>query len=1218
MSNRKLPLAFTGFFGLLKSKKLFSLMIGVFLIPLVLYASHFRYGSISWTNASGNTVVFKISQAWRGDAFGPFPSVGSTVNTGEPFAFGDGGSVSIVLTVTSVNNSENWFYGEMTVSHTYAAPGTYTASNASCCRISNLINNGDGNFRTATTVNVGSGNSSPVSSLVPIIDVPSNQAAATFPIPATDPNGSALSYRFATSAEAGPTFSQPSGLSINSSTGVLTFNTIGKSNGQLYSAQVIISDGSVIVPLDFIIRISNTTTGTSPYFVYPPTPTNAQVFNVVAGNNLNFNVQARDDDAGNTVTLSVAGAPIGSTFTPPLPSVGNPASTVFSWTPTLANLGSYILNINAQDNTLRSANTSVTINVISAPTGPIYYSKSTGDLHNVLTWGLNTDGSGANPTDFSDSTFQLANRGSGIYNMTGNWTVGGTVNIPTSSELRINGFSLSIAEKAGTGTFSGSAASNLTTLASGNPIALDFTAGSQALNDLTINSGSNATLNTVLNLYNAISINGMFTLAHQHFPLLIMKSTASNTARIAPITGTLVQDAPVQVERYIPARRAWRILSAPVGGVSGAATGGASLTHAQETVQGALVTSSGSPRPLSFGNATFSLNAAQTEMTMSVTVFNLDVTGSQTPGDNNDNLMAAHIHVGAAPGENAPVRWGFFGAPDNDVNPKQLSITPFASGVGGTFTSIWDVSEGNGGTTLTTNLPGILAGLSYINFHTVQFPGGEIRGQISLAGTGTQTVNQAWQEGSILGVSPNPNPFPGYGTHITGGPVFGSTSNGFDQNPEGAASSLKTYNSTVNNWVDYPNTNITPVGAHAFMTFVRGDRGIPLSFNTVPPTSTTLRATGSLKVGDQTFPVSGSGFTAIPNPFASPINFATITRNGVQNNFYVWDPKMGGANGVGAYVLLSFNGASYDVIPASVSPESQYIQSGQGFMVRPSAAGVAGSITIKESDKSATPAMDVFRTTGGGRSAASGMPVIADPNTGQGIRVTLQVVNDDRSIAVADEVFASYKSQFSDKVDDLDAAKMDNVQENLGLISEGKTLMAERRSQLKEGDVLALKLWNTTAKTYLLEINPTGLSGLGLSAVLDDKYLNTSMPISLHTKSQISFMVNGNSASARADRFQVRIIKGGLDEITKNTITAYPNPIVNKNISLMFDNKAAGQYNVTIVNSIGQVVLRKAIQHAGGTSLQTLTLDKMLTKGTYQLKIEGKETSTNISVISNQ
>jgi hypothetical protein len=50
--------------------------------------------------------------------------------------------------------------------------------------------------------------------------------------------------------------------------------------------------------------------------------------------------------------------------------------------------------------------------------------------------------------------------------------------------------------------------------------------------------------------------------------------------------------------------------------------------------------------------------------------------------------------------------------------------------VGGTFTSVWNLDEGNAETNLTAQIPNLLAGLSYINFHTVQFPGGEIRGQL--------------------------------------------------------------------------------------------------------------------------------------------------------------------------------------------------------------------------------------------------------------------------------------------------------------------------------------------------------------------------------------------------------------------------------------------------------------------------------------------------------
>jgi hypothetical protein len=160
----------------------------------------------------------------------------------------------------------------------------------------------------------------------------------------------------------------------------------------------------------------------------------------------------------------------------------------------------------------------------------------------------------------------------------------------------------------------------------------------------------------------------------------------------------------------------------------------ADMTTDQETTPPQLTTDAGAPRPTPSGSATFVLNSAQTELSMSGTIFEIDVTGAQTP-DVNDNLVAAHIHcctpAGENPGANAPVVWGFFGTPFNDALPPSFVITPFATGVGGTFTSVWNEPEGNA-TTLSSQLPGILAGLAYINFHTEQNRGGEIRGAITV------------------------------------------------------------------------------------------------------------------------------------------------------------------------------------------------------------------------------------------------------------------------------------------------------------------------------------------------------------------------------------------------------------------------------------------------------------------------------------------------------
>jgi CHRD domain/Calx-beta domain/Subtilase family/Domain of unknown function (DUF4214) len=153
------------------------------------------------------------------------------------------------------------------------------------------------------------------------------------------------------------------------------------------------------------------------------------------------------------------------------------------------------------------------------------------------------------------------------------------------------------------------------------------------------------------------------------------------------------------------------------------------LTNSQEVPPTNPTTSTGGARPASFGTARLRFNDAQTAMTFTSTVSNIDFTGSQT-SDTNDNLIAAHIHAGptVAPGVNGPVVWGFFGTPFNDTNPNDQQVIPLAAGVGG-INGKWDAPEGNG-TTLAAQLTNLREGRAYVNFHTIQFGGGEIRGNI--------------------------------------------------------------------------------------------------------------------------------------------------------------------------------------------------------------------------------------------------------------------------------------------------------------------------------------------------------------------------------------------------------------------------------------------------------------------------------------------------------
>ncbi len=388
-----------------------------------------------------------------------------------------------------------------------------------------------------------------------------------------------------------------------------------------------------------------------------------------------------------------------------------------------------------------------------------------------------------------------------------------------------------------------------------------------------------------------------------------------------------------------------------------------------------------------------------------------------------------------------------------------------------------------------------------------------------------QSIYRAWQVATKR-VSPNQdiqNPSflgsggPGFGTHITGG----SAAQGFDQSPTNS-SSIKTYDNATDNWLPVPNTNATSVSSNVFMLFVRGDRTIDLSKGTAaPPTNTVLFAGGTLRTGDQTFAVNATGFTPIPNPYPSAINFATITKNNVQNSFYVWDPKMSGPDGVGAFVNVSFNGSTYDVTPTPASPISQYIQSHQSFLVR--STGAAGSLVIKETDKSTGGSDNVSRTSG----------------VSQNLRVNLLVNNTDNTTSVADGVLSSYSTDFSNTVDDMDAVKMTNFNENLGIVRNGQTLTVERRSAISLSDTIFLKLWNTAQTSYHLQFDPSNFSSSAIAVYLVDNYQHTSTPVSMSSISDVDVTVTANAASAAADRFMVVFKATSTLPVNFTTIKAY-------------------------------------------------------------------------------
>jgi hypothetical protein len=330
-------------------------------------ATHFRYGNISWvpiaSDATGRTIQFRVSVGYRTSyGWGTTVVPGAVVNDSDSFNFGDGTSTPLNFTVTSVNGPNDYFYAESVITKTYASTGNFTAFFGSCCRISTLQNNSDDSFRVSTVVTVGNNNRAPVATLSPIVNLAAGQSAATFQIPASDPDGDGIAFSLAGAGDQGGiSFTQPSGLSI-SPTGLITFSTVGKSNGQLFNAIAKLTDArGAVVFLDFIIQISGS--GNPPTFVYGGiTPNNGSTVNGVIGTPVSFTVRATDTDPNDVVAINGVGIPAGASFTP---SSGTPtASSPFSFTPS-AN-GTFVLTFTATDLSGGQVQTALTI-LISPP-----------------------------------------------------------------------------------------------------------------------------------------------------------------------------------------------------------------------------------------------------------------------------------------------------------------------------------------------------------------------------------------------------------------------------------------------------------------------------------------------------------------------------------------------------------------------------------------------------------------------------------------------------------------------------------------------------------------------------------------------------------------------------------------------------------------------------------------------------------------------------------
>ena len=243
---------------------------------------------------------------------------------------------------------------------------------------------------------------------------------------------------------------------------------------------------------------------------------------------------------------------------------------------------------------------------------------------------------------------------------------------------------------------------------------------------------------------------------------------------------------------------------------------------------------------------------------------------------------------------------------------------------------------------------------------------------------------------------------------------------------------------------------------------------------------------------------------------------------------------------------------------------NNYIQSGQAFILQ--SVGAGGTFTFKEGDKAP---------------AISG-PLVTTPNPVDptlqrisSLRATLYGISANGTPVLLDGVLDQFDDAYSNGIDGLDARKVINTTENLGLKTAGKLLAIERRHTLTAQDTIFLNLTGVKVQQYQFHFDAENLNP-GLQGYLEDNYLHSRTPLNMTGGTDVNFnMVNIPGAYA-ADRFRIVFEPLKALPVTFTSIKAYKQ---DKNITV--------EWRVDNEMNMKQYEVEKS---TNGTDFTTITL----------------------------
>ncbi|MFY7879275.1 MAG: beta strand repeat-containing protein, partial [Lacibacter sp.] len=515
------------------------------------------------------------------------------------------------------------------------------------------------------------------------------------------------------------------------------------------------------------------------------------------------------------------------------------------------------------------------------------------------------------------------------------------------------------------------------------------------------------------------------------------------------------------------------------------------------------------------------------------------------------------------------------------IDPGVQLIVTGTADFGGRPVTIRSTSSGNGSIGIIGNNGSNLTGATSVTVERY-IPGRRAWRGLSVplkTSSGSQSIYSQWQNGGSVIAN-------------TGVLLWNpSGTGGFNQNStSGAGTNLRSYGVSA---FSTPTSTTSAVlfntsGPVPYLVFVTDQHrsGANVGNMVTGFGNTTLKATGVLYTGNYTKSGLASGIHMIPNPYPSQLEFTGATRTNVNNKFWVWDPLLGGSYTGGGYQSYSNGvfapgGASY----SGISGTNTQIAAGGAFWIESTGSG---EISFDEVDK----------TTGNLRPFRLGS---------QTEILNINMTNIEGDI-MYDGVAAAYNNEASVNNDAMDTKKFSLGTENISIVRFNEHYSIEFRPLIDSKDTIYLRLHKMQQKRYQLVLAAQNFSlENGLIATLQDLYLNQEMPLSLSGKSEYSFEVGENVASAE-NRFRIVFRTSAITPVREITslknVSMYPNPISKSGtIQIDFKNQIPGRYTLKVFNVLGVQVHNDFVVHNGGSFIHKLVLPGSLKAGSYIAEI---------------